>query len=77
MKIKFSSFFWVFVVLLFAACRKEYTCECAADDPIHNVDFTAEMSKSAAEDWCIDLDLENVFQEEPIEGWRCDLKGPQ
>jgi hypothetical protein len=75
MKKKYSLYLILFIGIVFSSCRKEYTCACTADDPIHNVSFTAEMTKSAAEDWCVDLEIENIFREEPIEGWRCDLKG--
>jgi hypothetical protein len=75
MKTNISFYFILLTVLVFSSCRKAYTCACTADDPVHNVSFTAEMTKSAAEDWCVDLDIENIFREEPIEGWRCDLKG--
>lgn len=68
--------FIVFLLLPFAfSCRKDYACVCTADDPAYNMTQTANMTESAAQDWCIRMDLEYVLddQENKKEGWSCEL----
>lgn len=61
-----------FIVLV--SCRKEYTCECTADDEEYNWKGTQTMTRSAAEDWCTSQDNMYLFEEDPVEGWSCRLK---
>lgn len=65
----------LFIILSLSSCRRSYTCECTADDPLHNVDFTTTMTRSAAEDWCREWDNELLTDnEEEKKGWRCVLR---
>lgn len=63
------------LLLVSLSCRKSYTCECSADDPVHNVNFTSTMTRSAAEDWCREWDNDiTTTNEEEKAGWRCVLR---
>ena len=67
--------FLLSIFSLLFSCRKSYTCECTADDPIHNVDFTTTMTRSAAEDWCREWHNDLTTDDEEVKkGWRCVLR---
>lgn len=64
-----------FLALLSFSCRKNYTCVCTADDPVHNIEFSTTMTRSAAEDWCREWDNDITTEnDEEKKGWKCDLK---
>lgn len=68
-------FIFIGLSLAFLGCRKSYTCECTANDASYNTSQTLEMTKSAAEDWCIDQDLKYTLDNETsVPGWKCELK---
>jgi hypothetical protein len=67
--------FIVFLLFGFLSCRKSYTCICTAEDPVHNIEFTTNMTKTAAQDWCMEWDNQVATDgDEEKEGWRCVLK---
>lgn len=57
-------------VISLSSCKKDYTCECTADDDFYNVSYTEEMKKKDAEEWCDSWDS----QGNGISGWQCSLK---
>ena len=70
-----SAYFLILVVPVLFSCRKDYACVCTAEDPIHNMTQTANMTQAAAEDWCIRMDIENLLDDEENQkkGWKCEL----
>jgi hypothetical protein len=65
----------LFLAIFSFSCRQDYRCVCTADDPVHDIEFTATMTRSAAEDWCRewDNDVTTENDEEKL-GWKCELK---
>ncbi|MEX1191108.1 MAG: hypothetical protein WEA99_03980 [Brumimicrobium sp.] len=57
-------------VVSLSSCKKEYTCECTADDSNFAVSDTKEMKKKDAEEWCDEADEDG----EGIPGFKCELK---
>ena len=71
-----NNFFLILLIVsLTVSCRKDYACVCTADNPEYNTTQTANMTKAAAEDWCIRMDIENLFEDEENQkkGWKCEL----
>lgn len=61
-------------MVVITSCREDFTCECTADNEEFNINQTANMTQVAAEDWCDELNQDNEFDGEEIEGWECRLK---
>lgn len=55
---------------LMTSCKKDYTCECTADDDFWNVSYTQNMKKKDAQDWCDTWDTNSGG----VDGWSCELK---